>query len=78
MFHVEQRFDGGEQAVEDELFHVEHLPTAPRWTRLELLHLERCPAILQLRSSTMRLVCAFLDSERSGGGFPRLSLRGGQ
>src|SRR6266513_1336772 len=24
MFHVEQRFDSGNQALEDELFHVEH------------------------------------------------------
>jgi len=26
MFHVEQRSDSGNQALEDELFHVEHSP----------------------------------------------------
>src|SRR6267378_8607067 len=56
MFHVEQRFDGGNQVSEGELFHVEHLPLpldGPSWS---CFHLERCPAISQLRSSTMRLV----------------------
>jgi hypothetical protein len=89
MFHVEHCcFDGENQVSEGELFHVEHCGTfaiAPsRWTRLELLHLGRCPAISQLRSSTMRLVslrrrlvCAFLDFERLGGGIPRLKSRGG-
>src|SRR5207302_2378980 len=64
MFHVEQRFDGRKRALEDELFHVEHSPTPPRWTRLELLPFGRCSAISQLLSSTMRFVCAFLDFER--------------
>ncbi len=42
MFHVEQRFDGGNRTLEGELFHV-----------------ERYPAISQLRSSIMRFVAAF-------------------
>jgi len=74
MFHVEQRFDSGNQALEDEIVSCGTFAAAPRWTRPKLFHLERS----QLRSSAMRFVCAFLDSERSGGGFPRLSLRGGQ
>jgi len=59
MFHVEQRFIGGNQDSEGELFHV-----------------ERYPAISQLRSQHNASVCGLLDFERSGGGIPGLRLRG--
>ena len=59
MFHVKQRFIGGNQDSEGELFHV-----------------ERYPAISQLRSQHNASVCGLLDFERSGGGIPGLRLRG--
>src|SRR6266480_1427867 len=65
------------------------LPTPPFWFATAMIRAKYSPESenlaklfqlerSQLRSSAMRFVCAFLDSERSGGGFPRLSLRGGQ
>ncbi len=84
MFHVEQCFEGWKPGFGWRIVPCGTFAIAPRWTRLELLHLERYPAISQLRSSTMRLVslrrklvCAFLDFERLDGRIPMLRSRGG-
>src|SRR5437660_2654067 len=59
MFHVEQPFDSEKSGFGGRIVQCETL---------------FCHPIAPLRHSAIR-VCAFLDSERSGGGFPRLSLR---
>lgn len=73
MFHVEQRFGGGNQASEDELFHVEHSRLLLLSSNPELFHVERCSATSQLRSVITRLVwgakwiAAFLGLDFPGG-----------